>query len=213
MSTFIGSPAKSITTRGARAGQSLIEAMVALTIIISSVSSAMVLVQSSITASRIGGSQVVAANLAREGIEVVRGLRDSNWLSGAGFQTGLVNGAMKTARPFLNIAAGTWSLVFGNQMLGDPSTVLSMTTGGVFLNADTPPAGALASPYSRLLTLNYICRLNSDGTERIETGAAATCVPSTETFVGLAAVSSVQWTGVGGVPRVTSVEERLYDWR
>jgi len=51
----------------------MIEGMLAMTIIITAVSSSLALVQSSITASRISGRPGRAANLAREGIEVRAG--------------------------------------------------------------------------------------------------------------------------------------------
>src|SRR5262245_35142172 len=103
MSRFTAFQARSNMIKTPR-GQSFIEAMVALTIIITSISSALALVQSSITASRVGGSQIIAANLAREGIEVVRSLRDGNWLSGNGFDEGLRDAAVKTARPIFDRA-------------------------------------------------------------------------------------------------------------
>jgi hypothetical protein len=193
-----------------RAGQSLIEGMVAMTIIITSVSSALVVVQSSIRSSTIGGSQIIAANLAREGMEVVRALRDSNWLGSANFQTGLVSGAIKTARPFLDPVSGAWTLTFSNFLITDAAALLYLTPQAVYVQTDAP-AGLTATPYRRQIVINHICRNNVGGAENVVSGASL-CT-GTQTLVGLAVASSVRYVASGGGARTVTVEERLYDWR
>lgn len=213
MSLSTARPERSSTIErlaGDRRGQSFIEAMVAITIIVSSITSSLALVQSSITASRAAGSQVVAANLAREGIEVARALRDSNWLSGNGFSQGMTNATYKTALPVLSRPNGTWSLVFGNYTIDSAAATVWQASDGLYLQAASQPTGTSASVYSRLLRLDYICRDNATGAERIVT--AGNCL-GTETMVGLAASSTVKWTSVSGPKRTITTEERLYDWR
>lgn len=63
-----------------RSAQSLLEAVIAIGIIIISTVSATTVVVSTITVGQTSENKIVAANLAREGVEVVRGVRDSNWL-------------------------------------------------------------------------------------------------------------------------------------
>lgn len=198
--------------RRAPRGQSFIEAMVAITVIITSISSSLALVQSSITATTNGGAQVVAANLAREGMEVVRALRDTNWLQSQSFQVGLVDAAGdKTARPLLDTATGGWSLSFAPASLTDQSSAVYVTDDGVYLQADAQPSGSVLSPYTRVVTLLPICRDEASGAER-SVGGTATC-ESTETLVGLLVDSTVRWRGVAGRYQTLTVEERLYDWR
>ncbi|MEK7545512.1 MAG: hypothetical protein AAB554_00375 [Patescibacteria group bacterium] len=197
---------------GARRGQSFIEAMVAITVIITAISSSLALIQSSITATRVGGMQVIAANLAREGLEVVRAARDTNWLMGRSFQVGLVDGAgNKTARPMLDTENGSWTLSFEPTSMGAANAAVYLMSDGVYRQADTPPTGGAASPYSRLLTLQHVCRDDGTGVERI-VGSSATCLGS-ETLAGLAVYSTVRWRGAGGQQQTLAVEERLYDWR
>ena len=194
-------------------GQSFIEAMVAITIIVSSISSSLALVQSSITASRIGGAQVVAANLAREGLEVVRGLRDTNWLMSRSFETGLIDGAgEKTARPILDPVNGTWELSFEPTSFGASNATVWLTGDGVYLQADSQPGNSAASPYARVLSLRHICRSDTTGEERI-VGDGTTCLPGAETLAGLAVTSTIRWRGVAGQFQTMEAEERLYDWR
>lgn len=192
-------------------GQSFIEAMVAITIIVSSITSSLALVQSSITAARIGGAQVVAANLAREGVEVVRSLRDGNWLSGRSFEEGLVDAGGKTARPILDLSTGAWSISFAATSFSTPNAVVRLAREGAYVQADVDPAGSTASPYVRILTLDYLCRDQVSGAERVVSGTSD-CLGA-EALVGLDVSSSVRWSTGVGTPRTVTVEERLYDWR
>jgi len=212
MSIFTAFLAKSSTID--RRGQSFIEAMVAITIIVTSVASALTLVQSSVTATHNGGIQVVAANLAREGLEVVRAARDTNWLKGNSFQVGLVDPGgtnRKDARPILNLATGDWTLSFTVIPPDLSNAVVYDTTDGLYVQADAQPSGAASSPYTRVLTLNHLCRDGSTGVERI-VGGVLTC-SGTETLVGLSVDSKVRWRQPGGTYRQLTVTERFYDWR
>ena len=206
--------AKSSTTeRRAPRGQSFIEAMVAITIIITAISSSLALIQSSITASRIGGLQVVAANLAREGIEVIRAMRDTNWLQGRSFQVGLVDaGGEKVTRPFLDQEDGESTLAFGGTTISDDSSRVYVMPDGLFRQADSQPSGSTVSPYNRIAVLDHICRMDATGAERIVDGTA-TCTAGTETLVGLAVTVTVRWMGVGGRYQTLVASEHLYDWR
>lgn len=63
-----------------RPGQSILEMVIAIGVIITSVLATTSLIISTITAGRISQNRVEAANFAREGIEIVRQLRDTNYL-------------------------------------------------------------------------------------------------------------------------------------
>lgn len=194
-----------------RRGQSFVEAMVAITIIVSSISSALALVQSSITATRIGGTHVVAANLAREGLEVVRSMRDTNWLKSRSFQVGLIDaGGDKIARSLLDVTSGDWSLSFAATSLTDANAAVYLADG-IYVQADAPPSRGTKTLYSRTLTLLPICRDNGAGVERAVSGTDV-CLVS-ETLVGLLVDSSVRWQTVSGQYQTLTAEERLYDWR
>ena len=201
-----------IRSKTAPRGQSMIEGMLAMTIIITAVSSSLALVQSSIVASRVSGSQVVAANLAREGIEVVRAMRDSNWLAGQSFQAGLTDPASKIARPGLDPATATWSLSFGNWTVDSPEAQLRLAPTGLFVRPEDAPSGSTQTLYSRIVEIDLICRNQGTGVERSEAGAGTTCT-SAETLVGLDLRSMVRYVSVAGSHETVTLEERLYDWR
>ena len=213
MSPSTASPEKSSTTERRRArGQSFIEAMVAITVIITAISSSLALIQSSITATRIGGMQVVAANLAREGLEVVRAIRDPHWRKSRSFAVGLIDaGGNKTARPVLDAENGGWTLSFEPSDLAAENAVVYVSDRGVYRQADATPPDSARSPYARVLTLQHVCRDDGTGVERL-VGSTASCLGS-ETLAGLAVTSSVRWRGVGGRQQTLTAEERFYDWR
>ncbi|KKW36714.1 MAG: hypothetical protein UY81_C0016G0009 [Candidatus Giovannonibacteria bacterium GW2011_GWA2_53_7] len=63
-----------------QAGQSLIEAIIGVTILITGLVTTMALGLMTIRAGQVSQSRTIADNLAREGIEVIRNIRDTNWL-------------------------------------------------------------------------------------------------------------------------------------
>jgi Tfp pilus assembly protein PilV len=73
-----------LTTRTKRKqrGQSMLELVVALGVLVSGVIGMITLGIASLKAEQISSRKIVAYNLAREGLEVVRHVRDSNWLHG-----------------------------------------------------------------------------------------------------------------------------------
>jgi Tfp pilus assembly protein PilV len=200
-------------------GQSLIEAIVALGIISTAVSSALSLAVSSLSAEKDSGAAVTAGNLAREGIETVRMIRDSNWLAGnawdAGLTSGLAGSYDYTAVPVIDTASAgvNWSLDFTPNAVTDNTArvylcTLSTCSGmlGLFRQtAAAMPAGYAASGFSRLITLNPICK---DGTVATVPAGCA----SGNDKVGLRVTARMAWS-VSGRAHTLSVEERMYDWR
>lgn len=62
-------------------GQGLLETIVAIGVIVTGLISVMTLVISNLTSAREAALRYQAVNLAREGIELIRNKRDSNWLA------------------------------------------------------------------------------------------------------------------------------------
>ena len=75
-------------------GFTLIEALVALILIAIAMGPVLILATSAVNASSRIEHNLIASNLAQEGIEAVRNIRDTNWLNGAAFDN--------------NLASGTW---------------------------------------------------------------------------------------------------------
>jgi Tfp pilus assembly protein PilV len=65
-----------------QSGQSLIETIIAIFVLTMALTTALGLAVYSLSSSSLSQNQIIAVNLAREGIDVVRAMRDSNWLAG-----------------------------------------------------------------------------------------------------------------------------------
>jgi len=76
-------------------GLSIVEALAALLILTLGIipSFLIVLLGNSLSASVI--NNLIASNLAQEGIEVTRSIRDSNWMSNTSFDSGLADGTYR----------------------------------------------------------------------------------------------------------------------
>lgn len=61
-------------------GFTLVETLVAITVVVTAMVGPLYAVQQSLNASRTAREQLIASSLAQEGVEYVRGLRDSNYL-------------------------------------------------------------------------------------------------------------------------------------
>jgi len=62
-------------------GFTLLEIIIAMGIIISVLTSSLVLVTLSINSTKTTRSKIIAINLSQEGLEIVRNIRDNNWLN------------------------------------------------------------------------------------------------------------------------------------
>ncbi len=70
-------------------GFSLVEVIIAIFIITIGVTGAMSLMVYSISSVAVSKSKIIAVSLAQEGIEVVRNIRDTNWIEAADWDDGL----------------------------------------------------------------------------------------------------------------------------
>ena len=62
-------------------GFSLIEVIVSIAVITTALVTAMALISFSVSSIGLSKSKIIATNLAQEGLEIIRNIRDSNWLS------------------------------------------------------------------------------------------------------------------------------------
>jgi prepilin-type N-terminal cleavage/methylation domain-containing protein len=73
-------------------GFTLLEIIVSLFIVTIGMGGVFIIIERSFIIMSISESRLVAANLAQEGIEVVRNIRDTNWLEAQGWDSGLGEG-------------------------------------------------------------------------------------------------------------------------
>lgn len=204
-----------------RRGQTLLELVIASGIIATTVIGAITLMIRTITLSQGSEQKVEASNFAREGIEAIRMIRDSNWLkidqtlqrdgvtpftgtAGTFLETwddshinpaGLVPIGMSNRYALrFNLATG-WSI--------DICTIASCKVIYDHGDYDTqfgPVAGARATKYSREILVTSV-------TETIDIGGTNYPVAY------LNVTSTVTWTASGSRTGSVQMKTRLYNWR
>ncbi|MBI2635283.1 MAG: type II secretion system protein [Parcubacteria group bacterium] len=85
-------------------GFTLLETIVATGVIVTALVSSLTLINSSLVSASNFGDRLVASNLAAEGIEVVRNVRDNNWLQNLSWNNGLLNGDYNVAYNSLSLS-------------------------------------------------------------------------------------------------------------
>ncbi|MBI3626499.1 hypothetical protein HY224_00445 [Candidatus Uhrbacteria bacterium] len=171
-------------------GQGLLETIVAISVFLTGTLTAVSLVISSLSAGKLSASQIVADNLAWEGVEVARNIRDSNYLAGAGTAWDLgLTGADTTAIAVFDEAANPphWSLDFTPNTTNDGASRLYRSQGLYKQSAALPPGQA--TDYYRLITIDPL------GTNFMKS-----------------VKSQVDWIE-RGVRRSVVAETKLYNWR
>lgn len=179
-------------------GQTLLEVMLAIGIMVFGVISIISLSITSSVMARRTSKELVATQLAREGVEAVHNIRDSNWLAiddgeAVSWNTNLYNTILPTdytTVPVFNstgAAGGVWSI--NNWAVNNP-TKICLNSSHIYiqrLNNNPCPPGFTETPYRRLLTIT----------------------PITD---GLNVKCKVIWND-GGKDYSKIMEENIYDWK
>src|SRR5512142_335503 len=191
-------------------GQSMLEAVIATGIIVTAVSSALTLVSSSINAEKESEYLLAAGNLAREGVEVARMMRDSNWLAGASWDAGMTGASNDySGIPVFDAAANGWSVNFTPNTVADATAkVYRYSTGsghavvGLMVQGVTQPANTVGTPDSRLLIMDPLCDDGAGGYTIVTSGT-----PCSTTKIGVRVTSKVRWM-VKNQAKTLDMEER-----
>lgn len=163
------------------------EAIVAIGIIMTGVFGSLTLVISNIASVNKAYNTLIATQLAQEGIEVVRNLRDSNWLKkGVSWDNGLQGVADNTAIAVFDVASNSWQLDFTPNDFNDDATILHRV-GLTYIQSLTNPGGII-TPFRRLITI-----IDQGGNKKIVR-------------------SEVQWQ-IKEEKKSIVAEEYLYNWR
>jgi len=183
------------------------------------------LVMSSIAGSAASQTELLAANLAREGVEAVRQIRDTNWLAGRVWDYGLADddyyGAIAVftpARIYASPATNPWQLAF-NPSPAATLMYLDDDAGDyyVYYKQDINPLASPFKPtiYSRVIILNEICsdREADYQTEQVQSDGAR-CAGNVvyPDKIGLKAEIRVSWLERGRRREIVA-EDWLYNWR
>jgi Tfp pilus assembly protein PilV len=188
-------------------GQTIIELLIAMSVIIVGLIAAAGIIFSNQRLQERSADLVTASNLAREGVELAKAVRDSNWIAGNAFDAGLYSGTDYTAVPRMDGGAFI-DFDFLANATSDPIAIMKRSTNPSSPNLFVQGTGAVGTNtmFRRIVTLNPIC---SDLT--ILTNGSA-CLDVTNPKIGIQVISFVQWLMRDGW-RQSVIEDRLYDWR
>lgn len=198
-------------------GQTLIEVITALAVIAVGLVGVLSLATSNVRNQGIGLSRLFANNLAREGVEIVRNMRDTNWLS---------------EQPWYEGLAGSSSCAVLNAF-DEPLDFVPCPSGGAFFdekfrlyrfaNSRENETGALvsfdeyrqkgtksavegdATAFYRKIQLDPIC-LTAEKDAETFTGCAQ------ENAIGMRVTSEVSWKQ-SGQDFLARIRENIYNWR
>lgn len=205
-----------------QSGQTLIETLLATFILTTSLVAGLSLAIYALTASAVSKNQVIATNLAREGIEAIRMMRDSNWLAGdvAGGAYGLqscagapLNGSFCYPNVFIgptynfnNLNNGSFGVSFDSSnrtwvFVGD-FYLFSQSDGSYSRNSNGP------WNFSRKITFTYL----TSGDYSVTYPAL-----SVKSIVGWVGKNCTEMNPLNGDPEGTNckviVEEHLTNWK
>lgn len=178
----------------------LLEAIIAITIILVATAGAMNLISQTIVRLGAPKDEVIAANLAAEGIEVIRNIRDTNWLEDVPWDSGLT---------FAGCSAAIASSTLG------ASSCIPIGTCPSSLNVDYNSISVSNLPDDRLYfsSASGLYSHNSAFAQtRFFRRVELTYCKDWESAVFMRVRSLVDWTDRFGSEQFTLLDH-LYDWQ
>ena len=157
----------------------------------------------------VGASRLVASNLAREGVELARNIRDTNWIKGDPFAKNLNEGTNKLCVIIPPTLDRFSSQACGEHLMGDePFRIYQDLQKGTYVQASVS-ATDKGTGFYRTITMMPICTKN-------DTNSIPTDTPSEQCsfdeITGLQVVSDVHWIQ-SGIEYNVLMTEQLYNWR
>jgi len=219
-------------------GQGLLELIIAVGVISVGLFGVWGLFLSNYTAQREAQARIIGANLAREGVELVKNIRDSNWLLGAEnvpcayggvstdpdpcrWDSGLLgDGNARIMNPFSTLdaensnAGQTLELDFSVNNLTDDLTRLYRDGNGFYSHE----VGS-STAYRRVIETRALCctagaadSLRCAGASYDMKELGQQCSTPGELLIGLNVRSRVQWI-FNGAERNLTIEDQLFNWK
>ncbi|MBI4262112.1 hypothetical protein HY624_01140 [Candidatus Uhrbacteria bacterium] len=143
----------------ASCGQGLLETTIAIGMIVVGVLSIFAVGTGQLRAIRVSEDRLVAGDLAREGIEIVRSLRDSNWLTGATWMSGLgdasaLSGGILVFADVPDAQGSRWSLTPG--IAWDTPAAFFYHDGTLARQSISPKTSWRPMQFQRLVTIEPV---------------------------------------------------------
>lgn len=207
----------------------LLETLIALAVVSIGIMGAFTLSLANLKTANDNYHRILAANLAREGVELVRNIRDSNWLkidNNVDCDSGTAGLQPCTWNEGLNYGTSTVDYTYASdagleQIIVDMETCFNNNTCRLKENSYLYNHNGAAnySNIGRLIILKAIC-FDTDQSESSDYSNGATEVSDSltcdsggfEEQVGLQVTSQVYWLS-SGKSYTLNVIENLYNWR
>lgn len=171
-------------------GFSLLETVIALGILVVGIGGAVGLVAQSLSSIEAIKNKVISANLAQEGIEVVRNLRDENWLNDVHWRG--TGGGISLAGGDCGVSDADYRVQYNaTALINFADTLLQVNSSGYYgYNNEYGYLGGTDTVFKRKIT---ICRIDVNDTQ-------------------IKVISRVDWTEKGRA-KFIEIEDRLYNWK
>lgn len=183
--------------------QGLLETIVAIGVITTGLISVIALVISNLTNERETALRYQAINLAREGVELVRNIRDSNWLNGQDVWQG-IGATSERQEMFLEYNPAGVTEVSLNSL--GSAQIFKRASDGVYVQGSAG-AGEQGTPFSRILTLQLL----DCADDTVACGDIFN--EDRRNAIALQVTSEVSWRSGSGREDAVAITETLYDWR
>lgn len=197
-------------------GQSMMELLVAISVLMLGTSTALMLGIVSVSAGTSSNQRLVAMNLAREGIEVIRSVRDNNAMArNAGDVVGWDAGFSPTQTPttaIVDFDGAQWDVAFLYRLIEDcridGTCQLFQDAADDYYTHES--IGNTSTPFYRLITLLPVCFVRNDpNPPAFSVESDLTCDAGER--VGYRVRSEVQWQD-RGVWKSEFLVDDLYHW-
>lgn len=145
-------------------GFTLVEALVALVILSTALVPVLYFSNQSVNIAFIIRDDLIGANLAQEGIEVIRNIRDTNWYNGLAFDNNIVDGAYRVSWDSIGLL-----LPGGNPVLKVDNGLYNYSTGTDTIFTRTITITRLSAVELRIVSqVSWPLRGNNTKTVRVE---------------------------------------------
>ncbi len=199
-------------------GQTLVELIAAAFVLAVGLVGVLALTTANVRSQTIGNIRLAGAQLAREGVELARNIRDTNWMLGKSWDDGLKDPDNFLACAVMTEGIDQFRFVdCSNQLYLDQFAIYRFEDR--FVQMAKQPKEAVKAGYYRIIRFDPICLNkteqefaggNLDGTQEFIAEGETGCGDMFK--AGIRVTSEVSWLRGSGMQSVKVVEQ-MYNWR
>ena len=205
-----------------KSGFTLLETLIALSVVSVGIMAAFTLSLANLNTARDNYERILAGNLAREGVELIRNVRDSNWLKmeanqdcndiTPGLQLCDWDQGLNISTSTIAYNATSTTEIFGSiddcfDNLGGETCRLFRNVNDFYDHKNTGETTNMA----RVIKILALC-LNPDDDATISASGSFDCAGAPNYKVGLRVTARVYWRD-GDQTHTTDAVEDIYNWR